>query len=57
MKIKKIFSREIALKLMANNNKLLYTEQNRNKPWLVVFCFEETNTLLHELSTLTHYSA
>ncbi|MFT8312937.1 MAG: hypothetical protein ABF633_01635 [Clostridium sp.] len=57
MKIKKIFSRNIALKLMASDNKLLYTEQNRNKPWLVVFCFEETNTLLHELSALTQHSA
>lgn len=53
MKIKKIFSREIALDLISKGFNMLYTEPNRQKNWLVVFCFEDTDALLAELTILT----
>lgn len=53
MKIKKIFSRKIALQLISNGNNLIYTEQNRYKHRLSVFCFEETQNLLNQLTELT----
>lgn len=53
MEIKKIFSRSVALELMAAGNKVLYTESNRSKNWLVVFCFQETKDLLEQLTYIT----
>lgn len=55
MQIKKIFKREIALQLMCNKkHNFLYTEPNRNKNWLSVFCFEETPELLNDLTEITN---
>ncbi|AJD26103.1 hypothetical protein G8E05_10720 [Clostridium botulinum] len=54
MKIKKIFKREIALQLVSMGHKLIYTEPNRNIENFVVFCFEEDNKLLNDLTKLTH---
>lgn len=56
IKIKKIFSKKIAIQLIANNNKLIYTEPNRYKNWLSVFCFKETPNLLNQLTKLTQKS-
>jgi hypothetical protein len=53
MEIKKIFGKKVALQLIANNNKLLYTEENHQKKWLSVFVFEETPKLMSELTTIT----
>ena len=53
MTTKKIYSKRVALQLIANNNKLLYTEENHQKPWLSVFIFEETSRLLAELTLIT----
>ncbi|WP_409069897.1 hypothetical protein ACFLKB_12035 [Clostridium sp. FAM 1755] len=53
MKIKKIFKREIALNLISNGHKLIYTEPNRNIHIFSVFCFEETTELLKDLTELT----
>lgn len=56
MKIKKIFSRAIALELISKDYKLLYTEPNRQKSWLSVFCFQETQELLEQLTKLTRHN-
>lgn len=53
MEIKKIFKREIALELITKGHKLIYTEPNRNKRDFSVFCFEETDELLEDLTKLT----
>lgn len=53
VRIKKIFSREIALELKERGHEILYTEQNREKNWLSVFCFRETRELLEDLTLLT----
>lgn len=47
MEIFKVFKRKIALELVAKGNNLIYTEPNRKKMWLSVFCFED-NEKLHE---------
>jgi len=54
MKIKKIFKRDIAFQLIAIGHNLIYTEPNHMKKWLSVFCFEETDALLKDLTKLTH---
>ncbi len=54
MKIKKIFKREIALQLISMGHQLIYTEPNRQIKNFVVFCFEEDNKLLNDLTKLTH---
>ncbi|WP_204245990.1 hypothetical protein [Clostridium botulinum] len=54
MKIKKIFKREIALQLISMGHQLIYTEPNRQIKNFVVFCFEEDNKLLDDLTKLTH---
>ncbi|GAB6150227.1 hypothetical protein [Clostridium novyi] len=56
MKIKKIFKRDIALKLIARGHKLIYTEPNRNIHIFSVFCFEETGELLRDLTELTQHN-
>lgn len=53
MQIKKIFKRDIALKLVENGHRLIYTEPNRLKNYLSVFCFQETEELLRDLTELT----
>jgi len=53
MTIKKIFSKKVALQLIANNNKLIYTEENHQKKWLSVFVFEQTPKLIAELTLIT----
>lgn len=53
VRVKKIFSREIALELKTKGHELLYTEPNREKVWLSVFCFKETKELLNDLTELT----
>jgi hypothetical protein len=53
MQIFKIFKRDIALSLISKGNRLIYTESNRKKNWLRVFCFEDTSKL-HE--DLTNYN-
>ena len=45
MEIYKVFSRNKALKLIALGNRLIYTEPNKKKNWLSVFCFEDTDKL------------
>ena len=52
MKIFKIFKREIALKLISMGNKLIYTEPNKKKYWLVVFCFEDTDKLHEDINKI-----
>jgi len=54
MKIFKIFKREIALNLISMGNKLIYTEPNRRKNWLVVFCFEDTDKLHNDLTDINN---
>ena len=45
MNIYKVFSKNKAFKLIDLGNRLIYTEPNRKKNWLSVFCFEETDKL------------
>lgn len=52
MNIFKIFKRESALKLIAMGNNLIYTEPNKKKPWLVVFCFEDNDKLHEDFSSI-----
>lgn len=52
MNIFKIFKKEHALKLITMNNNLVYTEPNRKKPWLVVFCFEDTEKLHKDFTSI-----
>ena len=54
MNIFKVFKRESALKLIAKGNNLIYTEPNRNKNWLVVFCFEDTTKLRQDFTNLSN---
>lgn len=54
MVIKKIFSKQIAIKLMVGGFNLVFTEENRLKKWLTVFCFEETPELLEELTKINN---
>ena len=42
--IKKIFKKEIALKLICFGHILSYTEPNIKKPWLSVFVFENSGS-------------
>lgn len=56
MKIKKIFSKQIAIQLMVGGFNLVFTEENRLKKWLTVFCFEETPELLEELTNINNKS-
>ncbi|MBU3098725.1 MULTISPECIES: hypothetical protein [Clostridium] len=49
---KKIFKKSIAIELICNGENLLYTEQNRLKSWLTVFCFEETEELLRKVTEI-----
>lgn len=44
-KIYKVYKLRQALNLIDKGNKVIYTEPNRNKPWLKVFCFIETDKL------------
>jgi hypothetical protein len=55
MKVKKIFSKKIAIQLIVNGNELIYTEPNKYKNWLSVFCFEETPNLLKNLTEITKH--
>lgn len=52
MNIFKVFSREKALICISKDCRLIYTEPNRNKPWLSVFCFEDTEKLHKILTSL-----
>jgi hypothetical protein len=54
MLIKKIFKKKIAIELMIKKHNLVYTEPNRLKPWLSVFCFQETDSLLQDLTKITN---
>lgn len=56
LNIYKIFKREIALELIQQGNNLIYTEPNRNKTWFSVFCFENTEKLHSDLSTITKHN-
>lgn len=49
----KVFSRNKSLICISEGCRLLYTEPNRNKPWLAVFVFEDT-VKLHEILTRLH---
>ena len=44
-KIFKVYKLKQALNLIDKGNKLIYTEQNKKKPWLKVFCFIDTAKL------------
>ena len=52
MEIYKVFSRNKALKLISIGNRLIYTEPNRKKTWLSVFCFEDTDKLHKDWDSL-----
>lgn len=52
MEIFKVFKREMALDLITMGNNLIYTEPNRQKSWLVVFCFEDTEKLHEDISKI-----
>ena len=47
----KIFKKKIAIELMCNGFNMVFTETNRHKKWLTVFCFEESEKL-HQAITL-----
>jgi len=53
MKIKKIFSKKIAMELVVKGHELLHTEQNFKYKNLSVFVFEETSKLLTDLTEIT----
>jgi hypothetical protein len=54
MRVKKIFKLQIALQLLSSKkHNLLYTESNRNKDGFTVFCFEESEELLKDLTEIT----
>lgn len=53
MKIFKIFKRDLALQLIVEGNRLIYTEPNKTKKWLVVFCFEDTSNLRKDIEKIT----
>lgn len=55
MDYKKIFSKAIALELIAKGYELIGTEPNKYKPWLSVFVFENTTYLLEELTNITNH--
>jgi len=52
MEVKKIFKKTLAVELICTGFDLLYTEPNRLKNWLTVFCFEETNELLKKITEI-----
>lgn len=54
MKTKKVFKKNIALGLIARGNKVLYTEPNYKKNWLVVFIFEDTDKLEADFTTVSN---
>lgn len=54
MEIFKVFKRKIALELAAKGNKIIYTEPNRKKTWLSVFCFEDNDKLHKDFNTINN---
>lgn len=53
MRYKKIYSKKVYLELKIKHHKLLWLEPNRNKKWLDVFVFMETDNLLNDLTNIT----
>lgn len=53
VRYKKIYSKRVFLKLVSNGHELMWIERNRNKKWLSVFVFRETNELLNDLSDIS----
>ncbi|MFT5872859.1 MAG: hypothetical protein ACI8WT_001797 [Clostridium sp.] len=51
---KKIFKKSIAIELMVCDFNMMYTEPNRLKKWLTVFCFQETQELLDKLTEINN---
>lgn len=52
MKIFKIFKKDMALDLVSMGNKIIYTEPNKKKNWLIVFCFEDNEQLHVDINKL-----
>jgi hypothetical protein len=52
VKIKKVFKKDRALELIVKGNNLVYKEPNYKKPYLVVFCFQDTDKLEKDLSEI-----
>ena len=53
VRYKKIYSKRVFLKLVSNGHELMWIERNRNKKWLSVFVFRESNELLNDLSNIS----
>lgn len=53
MEYKKIYSKKVFLELIVKGHELLWTEPNKNRPWLSVFVIRIDDTLLKDLTTIT----
>lgn len=53
MKVKKIFTRQVAYQLIEKGFDLIDMEDNLKHKNLKVFIFEETNSLMQELTKIT----
>lgn len=51
-KIKKIFTLDLALKLLDMGNKLIYSEPNKKFPQFQVFAFKDTEKLRKDWNTI-----
>jgi hypothetical protein len=54
MKIFKVFRRDWALTCVTKGCNLVYTEPNRKKVYLSVFCFEDTSELRKIITELNN---
>ena len=52
MNIYKIFSKRVAIELLNNGNRILYTEENKKYPKLKVFCFIKTDKLIKDFNNM-----
>lgn len=53
MKVKKIFTKKVAYKLIEKNHNLIDMEDNLKHKGLKVYVFEETEELLRDLTEIT----
>ncbi|NGU31060.1 hypothetical protein G6Z34_13295 [Clostridium perfringens] len=54
MDVFKVFKRQLALELIALDNKLIYTEPNYKYKKYIVFCFEDTYKLRKDLENINN---